>query len=77
MTCTVCFSKSSELDDGFYSPFEEIIMLAVMIVGVGGGGKIVVELIKHCSKSVKINRDHLFAELSAQTAGYICENKNL
>lgn len=47
----------SEFDDAFYSPFEEIITLAIKIIGVGGGSKIIIELIKKFSKSVKIKRN--------------------
>ena len=41
----------SEFDDAFYSPFEEIITLAITIIGAGGGSKIIIELIKKFSKS--------------------------
>ncbi len=55
-----CLKKcKSEFDDAFYSPFEEIVTLAVMIIGVGGGSKIIIELIKNFSKSVKIKRNTL------------------
>ncbi|MCI8265787.1 MAG: hypothetical protein HFH78_04930 [Lachnospiraceae bacterium] len=47
----------SEFDDAFYSPFEEIITLAITIIGAGGGSKIIIELIKKFSKSVKIKRN--------------------
>lgn len=47
----------SEFDDAFYSPFEEIITLIVTIIGVGGGSRIIIELIKKFSKSVKIKRN--------------------
>ncbi len=43
-------------ENGFFAPFEEIMVLLATIVGTGGVSAVLVEAIKRTSKSVKIKK---------------------